>query len=154
MAAVKDFASAQPADGSTGTTTWSPFPPDVLTKLFSPCDSSRLRTAPAAVMTALQGTSSPGSRSNISRSGRSAQQAQDPPGDVWKNPIGDVGIVVGQSLLGDTRLRPQDSFRMGELDSARIGLVRHFLAPPPDALGGESREGAFEADFLYRLVFP
>src|SRR5207245_4466457 len=51
---------------------------------------------------------------------RAAQQAQDPSGNVWKNPIGDVGIIVRQSLLGDARLRPQDSFRMGKLDLARI----------------------------------
>src|SRR5258708_9352464 len=82
-------------------------------------------------------------------SGRAAQQAQVASSDVWKNAIGDVGIVVGQSLLGDARLRPQDAFRMGELSSARIGLVQHRRA-----LAGEGGMGAFEADFLHRLVFP
>src|SRR5260370_23844534 len=79
--------------------------------------------------------------------GWTAQQAQHPSCEVRQNPIGDIGIVVSQPLLGDARLRPKDSFGMRELDPAHIslpGLPRLFGA----------LLWCFKADVLRGLVFP
>ena len=56
--------SLRPNRLAAGTTTWSPLLPDVLTKLFRLQVSSLSRSSLAASMTASQGASSPGSRSN------------------------------------------------------------------------------------------
>src|ERR1019366_4776833 len=38
--------------------------------------------------------------------GGASQQTQDPSGDMWKNPVGNIGVKISQSLLGNARLRP------------------------------------------------
>jgi glycine/D-amino acid oxidase-like deaminating enzyme len=46
-----------------------------------------------------------------------AQKAQWTAGDVRENPIGDFGVKVGQSLFGDSRFFPKNSFRVGQTDA-------------------------------------
>src|SRR5215467_6668088 len=61
-----------------------------------------------------------------------------------KDTVGDIDIIVGQSLFGDAGLRPKDSFGMRELKPADIALASHF--------GALLR--LLKADVLRRLVFP
>jgi hypothetical protein len=70
-----------------------------------------------------------GEETLLAYSRRTAHEAQDPPADVGKNPIGNVRIEIRESLLGDAWLRPEDSFRMGE----RTPVPRRFTS----ALAGE-----------------
>ena len=43
-----------------------------------------------------------------------SQQTQDPSSDMWKNPVGNSGVKIRQSLFGDARLRPKNPFGMCE----------------------------------------
>src|SRR5215831_1019043 len=61
-----------------------------------------------------------------------------------KDAVGDIDIIVGQSLFGDAGLGPEDSFGMRELKPAGIGLASHFCA----------LLRLLKADVLCRLVFP
>src|ERR1700751_2969458 len=74
---------------------------------------------------------------------RTTHQTQDPAADVRKNPIGNVRIEVGQSLLGNSRLRPEHSFRMCEF--------------APRGLATASSQSylwrGFEGDPLRRAIF-
>ena len=60
--------SFQATVGSTGTTTWRPLPPVVLTKLSRPSPFSRALTSRAAEMTSPKPSPSSGSRSKTMRS--------------------------------------------------------------------------------------
>ena len=69
-----------------------------------------------------------------SRARGAAQQAQRTAGDMREYPVGDVGVEVGQSLLGDSRLFPENSLGMGQPDGDAIwrgdGAVIASAAPP------------------------
>ena len=54
---------------SSGTTTWTPLPPDSIGKLFRPMSASRPRRRTAAAFTSSKSRPSSGSRSNTIRSG-------------------------------------------------------------------------------------
>ena len=77
---AKVFTVSQSAFGVSGTTTWRPLPPVVFTKLSSRIARSRSRTSFAASINAVHGTSSPGSRSKVIRSGASTLRDFGAPG--------------------------------------------------------------------------
>src|SRR3954451_24429211 len=77
---AKVFTVSQSAFGVSGTTTWRPLPPVVFTKLSSRIARSRSRTSFAASINAVHGTSSPGSRSKVIRSGASTFEILEPQG--------------------------------------------------------------------------
>ena len=83
---AKRLTSSHSALGVSGTTTCSPLPPVVLTKLSSPSARSRSRTSHAPSIRAVQATSSPGSRSIVIRSGRSGLPIVDPQGWISSTP--------------------------------------------------------------------
>jgi hypothetical protein len=78
------------------------------------------------------------------RARRAPQQAQWTAGDVRENPIGDVGVELGQALLGDSRFFPENSLRMRKADAnwswRNAGLRSH--------------RRRLQNDFLGRLVIP
>jgi hypothetical protein len=41
---------------------------------------------------------------------------------MWKNPVGNIGVKICQSLFGDARLRPENPFGMRELDAGYVGV--------------------------------
>jgi hypothetical protein len=41
---------------------------------------------------------------------------------MWKNPVGNIGVKICQSLVGDARLRPENPFGMRELDAGYVGV--------------------------------
>ena len=84
-----------------------------------------------------------GEETLVAHSGRTADQAQYPPADVRKDPIGNTGIKFSEALFGDARLRPEDSFRMSEMPA------RDIATPIGEGL---FRRG-FKTDFLRRSVF-
>src|SRR5215203_1088906 len=79
---AKVFTVSQSAFGVSGTTTWRPLPPVVFTKLSSRIARSRSRTSFAASINAVHGTSSPGSRSKVIRSGASTLASRAPGMDL------------------------------------------------------------------------
>ena len=66
--------------GASGTTTWSPLPPVVFTKLSRPMPRKPLAHLQAASISAVHGTSSAGSRSIVIRSGFSSAVTVRAPG--------------------------------------------------------------------------
>ena len=68
-ARAKAKTSAHSSSGSIGTTTWSPLPPVVLTKVFSPTSCSSSRSVLAARTTSCHSFEGDGSRSNTHMSG-------------------------------------------------------------------------------------
>jgi hypothetical protein len=58
--------------------------------------------------------------------GGASQQTQDPSSDMWKNPGGNSGVKIRQSLFGDARLRPKNPFGMCEPDTGYAGVGPRF----------------------------
>src|SRR5262245_7167216 len=54
---------------------------------------------------------------------RTAQKAQDPSGNMRKNPIGNVSVEFGQPFLGDAGLGPENSLRVSKLFAHRLAAT-------------------------------
>ena len=72
------------------------------------------------------------------------QQAQWTADDVRENPFGDVGVELGQALLGDSRFFPKNSLWMRKAD-ANMSWRNAGL---------RSLRRRLQNDFLSRLVIP
>src|SRR5262249_19663610 len=70
------------------------------------------------------------------------QQAERTIDEVWKYPVGDLGVEFGEALLGDAGVRPQDALGMGEAHAGEVRLGRR---------SGLGRAG-FERDVFCRHV--
>jgi hypothetical protein len=79
-ARLKDLASSHVCPGRTGTTMWTPLPPEVRANPRSFTCASASRTIVADSTICFQDTPAPGSRSNTSRSGVSGAAAVAPQG--------------------------------------------------------------------------
>ena len=53
--------------------------------------------------------------------GGASQQTQDPSADMWKDPVGNIGVKIRQSLFGNARLRPKNPIGMCEPDTGYLG---------------------------------
>ena len=63
-----------------------------------------------------------GGKALATGAGGASRQTQDPSADMWKNPVGNIGVKICQSLVGDARLRPENPFGMRELDAGYVGV--------------------------------
>ena len=105
--------------GSIGTTTCSPLPPVVLTKLARPSAVSRSRTSRAAATTASKPSPSSGSRSKTIRSALSGRSTRTPQGWISSTPICTIAIRPGRSRDVEIGLVEAGDRHLVELLAAR-----------------------------------
>jgi hypothetical protein len=54
-----------------------------------------------------------------------------PSADMWKNPVGNIGVKICQSLFGDARLRPENPFGMRDREPLLKKHVKRFKRLDP-----------------------
>jgi hypothetical protein len=73
-----------------------------------------------------------GEKALAAGAGGASQQTQDPTGDMWKYPVGNIGVKIRQPF-GDARLRPKNPFWMCEPDRGYVsGGPRVKCREPPE----------------------
>jgi hypothetical protein len=50
---------------------------------------------------------------------------------MWKNPVGNIGVKICQSLFGDARLRPENPFGMRDREPLLKKHVKRFKRLDP-----------------------
>jgi hypothetical protein len=72
-----------------------------------------------------------GGKALATGAGGASRQTQDPSADMWKNPVGNIGVKICQSLFGDARLRPENPFGMRDREPLLKKHVKRFKRLDP-----------------------